>query len=47
MKSGSNNSARQSLENQIERGEILSLDTVLADAELINECKWGNQKIIK
>ena len=39
---------RQSLEQQIEKeGSELSLETVLADSELITECKWGNQKVIK
>jgi hypothetical protein len=47
MKMGGN-SGRQSLEQQIEKeGSELSLETVLNDSELINECKWGNQKIIK
>lgn len=41
------NSGRNSLESQIEKGENLTLDTILADAELLNECKWGNQKVIK
>jgi len=24
-----------------------SLETVLADPDLLSECKWGNQKVIK
>jgi len=40
MKMGSG-SGRQSLEQQIER-EDLPIETVLADSELLTECKWGN-----
>jgi len=37
-----------SLEQQIEaKGDEVTLETVLNDAEIITECKWGNQKIIK
>ncbi len=44
---GGNNSGRNSLESLIEKDDGLTLDQVLADAELLNECKWGNQKVIK
>jgi hypothetical protein len=44
---GSGGGTRQSLEQQIERGEEIPLETVLNDSDILNECKWGNQKIIK
>jgi hypothetical protein len=37
---------RQTLEQMIERDDP-SLDTVLNDSELLTECKWGNQKVVK
>jgi hypothetical protein len=47
MKMGGSNGARNSLETLLEKNEGVDLDQVLADAELLNECKWGNQKVIK
>ena len=47
MKMGGSNGARNSLETLIEKNDALNLEQVLADAELLNESKWGNQKVIK
>ena len=47
MKMGGSNGARNSLETLLEKNDGVDLDLVLADAELLNECKWGNQKVIK
>jgi hypothetical protein len=46
--SGTSTGGKMSLEQQIEaKGDEVTLETVLNDSEIITECKWGNQKIIK
>jgi len=41
-------SGKASLESLIEGdNDGSALESVLADPDLLSECKWGNQKVIK
>ena len=39
------NTRRQNIELLLEK-EDTTLETVLADSEILTECKWGNQKLL-